>query len=177
MNVQFETQRLTVRTLEATDEMLYCHLYGDLESMRFVGTPISLDSAARRFCRQLEARVAEPADFSCLVMLERSSGASIGICGLQSLDRVRRSVEAGMMLTSAARGWGIAREGLSALVDYAFRLFPVDEVWVQYPPEHLRAERLVVDVGFVPGGSVATEARFAEKCVWSIVRKCWCSTH
>ena len=158
-----QTERLSMRPVVQADASLYCDLYGDPDTMRFVGPPLTRERALRNFRKVLDS-----SDCRLLVIIEKASGQSIGIGAFQDFDTRGRRVEAGMMLVGEARGRGFGREGLRALIDHAFVAFAVDEVWIQHAADNMDARRVPVSLGL----SHNTEAR-SGKLVWSAYRHSW----
>lgn len=171
--LEFETSRLWVRPLSDTDEALYCELFTDAPTMRFVAPPLSPVRATRGFRKYLKSPRRCAAGQLLLAVIEKAGGQPIGICALQQLDECRRRVEAGIMLKPAVHGRGFAKEGLAALVTQAFAVLPVDEVWVQVAVDHAVVERLVISVGFARRGDSATGDEYSAKYVWSVCRESW----
>src|SRR6185369_9792667 len=114
------------------DEAFYCSLYGDPDTMRFIGPPLEREQAQRHFQKVLASFDRQPVVRVMLAIVETASGRSIGIGALQDFDHQRRGGEVGMMLVREGRGRGFGKDGLRALVNYAFATFEVDEVWLQH---------------------------------------------
>ena len=150
------------------DEALYCWLYGDPETMRFVGPPLSPERAQRSFRKLLASLERRPIELVLLVIVEKATDRSIGIGAFQDFDHRRRRVQAGMMLGAGARGRGFGKEGLRALIDYAFVTFAVDEVWTQHAGDNTQAGGLTVSLGL----SHNTETK-SGKLVRSAFRHSW----
>jgi Acetyltransferase (GNAT) domain len=110
----------------------------------------------------------DPIERVLLVIVEKATGQSIGIGAFQDFDRQRRRVEAGMMLGHGARGRGFGKEGLRALVTYAFATFEVDEVWIQHAADNTDARRVPVSLG-LSHDTDAVSSRFT----WSAHRQSW----
>jgi RimJ/RimL family protein N-acetyltransferase len=142
-----QTDRLSMRPVVEADAALYCELYGDPETMRFVGPPLSQERAQRGFRKMLEVIGRRPPECVLLVIEEKATHQSIGIGAFQDFDSRRRRVQAGMMLGGGARGRGFGKEGLRALITYAFVAFAVDEVWTQHAPDNREAEGLTASLG------------------------------
>jgi len=152
-----------MRPVVDADASLYCDLYGDPDTMRFVGPPLTRERARRNFRKVLDS-----IDCVLLAIIEKASGRSIGIGAFLDLDTRGRRVEAGMMLAGEARGRGFGREGLRALIDHAFVTFAVDEVWIQHAADNMDARRVPVSLGL----SHNTETG-SGKLVWSAYRHSW----
>ena len=168
-HLHFETARLRVRPLAESDRELYCALYTDPETMRFIGSPLGSEPAIRSFAKALCAPHRTPVRDLFFTVIERRSNRPIGLCSLQHLDLHDRSVEAGMILRADVRARGYAREGLAALVARAFAVFEIDEVWVQASANHAIAQRLVIGVGFTRDDDASAD-RGGARQVWRISR-------
>lgn len=157
-----------MRQAVEADADLYCDLYGDTGTMRFVGPPLSRERAQRRFHKVLASAGRRPIERVFLVIVDKATRQSIGIGAFQDFDTRRRRVEAGMMLRSGWRGRGFGSEGLRALVDFAFATFEVDEVWIQHAADNLEARRVPVSLGL-------SHNRDGEsgKLTWSAQRHSW----
>jgi len=165
-----DTDRLRMRPLASADESLYCHLYTDAETMRFIGTPLSPERAASSFRSALAGMNRSPIERLFLTVVEKASRQDIGICSLQKFDVPRRSVQAGVMFIAGARARGYAKEGFVGLIQQVFAQLPVDELWVQFAADHVVVERGVTSVGFARCRKAALES---QRCVWSVRRESW----
>jgi RimJ/RimL family protein N-acetyltransferase len=168
-----ETERLSMRPLSDTDATLFCELYGDPETMRFIGPPLSRERALRGFRIILASQDSRPLKYLFLVIVEKLTRQAIGIGALQQFDTQRRRVEAGVVLNSMSRGRGFGREGLRGLVTYAFAGFPLDEVWVQHAVENAIFGRLSLGLGFSRRLDGSAYGVGSQNCVWSIYREDW----
>ncbi len=144
-----ETPRLSMRPIVPADAPLYEHLYTDAETMRFIGTPLSAERAAKSFRSALAGMQRPPIERLFLTVVEKASRTDVGICSLQNLDPAERSVQAGVMFIQAARAKGYSKEGFTGLIHQVFAQLPVDELWVQFATDHVAVQRAVLSVGFV----------------------------
>jgi RimJ/RimL family protein N-acetyltransferase len=170
---EVHTERLSMRPLSEGDATLYCDLYGDPDTMRFVGPPLSRERAQRSFRKDLASRHRRPLERLFLVIVAKASKQAIGLGAFQGFDAHRRRGEAGIMLGRESRGRGFGKEGLSALVTYAFAIFPVEEVWVQHAVGNSNAKRMIISLGL----SRNTDAAYDDgsgKLIWSAHRDSWC---
>jgi RimJ/RimL family protein N-acetyltransferase len=169
---EVHTERLSIRPLSEGDATFYCDLYGDPDTMRFVGPPLSRERAQRSFRKALASRHC-PLERLFLVIVAKASKQAIGIGALQDFDARRRRVEAGMILECESVGRGFGKEGLCALVTYAFAIFPVDEVWIQHAADNSNAKRVPISLGL----SRNTDAAYDDgsgRFIWSAHRESWC---
>lgn len=168
---EVDTARLKLRSLSESDESLYCELYGDAQTMRFIGPPLSPDRAARSFRKTLDSTRRHPVEQLILAVIDEAAQQAIGICSIQQFDAHRRRAEAGIMLKPASHTRGLAKECFRALITYAFAMFPLDEIWSQIAADHSVAERVLIGVGF----SRSDESRGERpgQRIWSAYRESW----
>jgi RimJ/RimL family protein N-acetyltransferase len=170
---EIDTERLDIRPLSECDETLYCELFTDADTMRYIGPQLSPERAARSFRKAVALTRRLPAERLFFTVAVRSAQRKIGICSLQQIDPIRRRAEAGVVLKSFARAQGFAREILRAFVVRAFATLPVDEVWLHYSAEHSITERLFVDAGFSRRLDPADYGEDPGKRIWSAQRSSW----
>jgi len=145
---RYQTSRLTLRGLEEADEALFCRLFCDADTMRFVGDRLTPKQACRLFNELLASAHGRPASQWFLVVVETSSQKAIGLCAISQFDEAMTRAEAGIMLESEARSRGYAREGLGGLVEATFASFPVREIGVTCSSLNPVVERMVSSIGF-----------------------------
>lgn len=85
----FETMRLLARPLDDCDEQVYCDLFADAGTMRFIGAPWSRVEAAQAFrtARRAMQRVAAGGDVF-LTLVEKAARQAIGLCSIQDRKSV-----------------------------------------------------------------------------------------
>lgn len=169
-----ETARLRMRPIVAADAALYEHLYTDAEAMRFIGTPLTPERAARSFRVALAGMQRPPIERLFLTVVEKSSQTDVGLCSLQNFDAVSRSVQAGVMFIELARAQGYAKESFTGLIQQVFTHLPVDELWVQFAIDHVAVQRGVLSVGFARRGSASQRNDSdGQRNAWSVRRDSW----
>ncbi|HEY5760885.1 MAG TPA: GNAT family N-acetyltransferase [Steroidobacter sp.] len=168
-----ETDRLRMRPLGPQDSTLYCHLYTDQETMRFIGAPMTPERAARSFSSALAGMNRDPIERLFFTVVEKASRRDVGVCSLQNFDAQRRSVQGGVMFVAPARAQGYSKEGFTALIQQAFVYLPVDELWVQFAADHIVVERVATSIGFEPRRDAASEDGPQRWSVWSVHRDSW----
>jgi RimJ/RimL family protein N-acetyltransferase len=169
--LELTTARLLLRPIRESDEMLYCELFCDPETMRFIGRPWTRADAARAFRGVLETTRATPPRALFLTMTPKDMQQPIGLCTLQNFDPLRRA-ELGMMLVPSARAFGVATETLIAVLAHIFATLPLDEVWVRFAVDHAVATRTAVSGGLVRHAQAAPEDP-ASLWRWSAYRGSW----
>jgi [ribosomal protein S5]-alanine N-acetyltransferase len=163
-----ETARLSIRPAVAGDAALYCDLFSDPDTMRFVGPPLSQEQAADAFRKVLASLERRPVERVLLVIVEKATGQSIGIGAFQDFDPRLRRVDQGMMIGAGGRGRGFGMEASRALIEFAFATFEVDEVRIQHAVDNREARRIPIGLGM----SHNTDTK-SGKLVWSAWRHAW----
>lgn len=164
----FETPRLRLRSLDATDEALYCRLYTDPGVMRHIGAPLSSEAALRNFHKACELAT-QPSPAQKLWVIAEVGAAQ----GLGLLARVRHGeatdvAELGIMLVAEGQGRGYAQEALGTLVDRLFANPAVRMLWTAQARDNAAMIRLMQRLGFV-----RAPARGAAELRWEIDRTGW----
>lgn len=162
-----------MRPIGPQDGALYCHLYTDEETMRFIGAPLTPERAARSFKSALAGMNRDPIERLFLTVVEKASQQDVGICSLQNFDARLRSVQAGVMFVASARAQGYSKEGFTGLIQQVFAHLPVDELWVQFAADHVVVERAVISVGFERRREEAPEDGQPPRSAWFVRRDSW----
>jgi RimJ/RimL family protein N-acetyltransferase len=171
--VELIGERLVLRSIDERDEELYCELFCNAETMRYIGQPWTRDDAARTFRGVLEATRRTPVRALFLTLIPKETQQPIGLCTLQGVDPVRRQAELGVMLVPTARVQGLATEALITVIAHAFATLPVDEVWVRFAVDHAACERLALRTGLIRHAAVAPQDLAANLWRWSAYRSSW----
>jgi RimJ/RimL family protein N-acetyltransferase len=119
---EFETNRLRMRPLDDSDEVLYCRLYTTAELMRFIAPPLSMEAAQRSFQVALRKQSPRPQRW---IVHDRQDGRPIGLLGLIGVDD---RPEIGVMLLAPAQGRGIGSEAMQGMADHAFSAFGLQSI-------------------------------------------------
>jgi RimJ/RimL family protein N-acetyltransferase len=171
--VELIGEKLILRSIDERDEELYCGLFCDAETMRYIGPPWTRAEAARAFRSVLEATRRTPPRALFLTLIAQQTQRPIGLCTLQDVDPVRRQTELGVMLLPAARVQGLATEAMIAVIAHAFSTLPVDEVWVRFAVDHAVCERLALRTGLIRHPHALPQDLAAKLWRWSAYRGSW----
>lgn len=139
----FETSRLRMRPLDASDEALYCSLYTSPELMRFIAAPFSQEAARRSFHAALRKQAPRSQRW---IVFDKKTGRGIGLLGLIGQgDRP----EIGVMLLAPDHGRGLGTEAMQGLVDYAFDAFALQSICArQQVVDNPTVIRMMTRLGF-----------------------------
>lgn len=172
-NLQFSSERLILRSLRECDEELYCQLFCDPDTMRYIGSPWTRAEAARAFRSALEAMRAMPPRGLSLVLKLQTGERPVGLCTLQNFESAGRQAELGMMLVPSGRASRVATEALIAVLAQVFAVLPFDEVWVRFAIDHEAATRTAVSGGLIRHVQARPEDLAANLWRWSAYRGSW----
>jgi RimJ/RimL family protein N-acetyltransferase len=184
--------RISLRLLAAGDQDLYCELYTDAATMRFIGAPLSRERALRSFEKalQLTHRGADTMRHLVLAVIEKASRQTIGICSIQQFDERLRCAEAGIILRPAMHARGIGKEAFAALITQGFAILQIDELRAHIAVDNSAAAGVLARLGFRRCDDAAASAEGpqesgqksgqkseqggAQKSAWSVARESWC---
>jgi len=171
-NLQFSSERLILRSLRECDEELYCQLFCDPDTMRYIGSPWTRAEAARAFHSAREMMLATPPRGLFLVLTLKADARPVGLCTLQNFEPSGRA-ELGMMLVPSGRAARVATEALIAVLAQVFATLPLAEVWVRFAIEHEAATRTAASGGLVRHAEARPEDLAARLWRWSAYRDSW----
>ncbi|WP_218135328.1 GNAT family N-acetyltransferase [Parasphingopyxis sp. CP4] len=114
---QIETQRLILRAPAAEDYPVYRDFYADPDASAFYGGPLDAGMAWRRLAADLGHW--ELRGYGMWSLVERTSGAMVGGCGLVWPESWPRR-ELTWWIVPDARRRGFAFEASRAIVDFAY---------------------------------------------------------
>jgi RimJ/RimL family protein N-acetyltransferase len=114
-----ETQRLTLRTINADDDLFYYELVNDPTWLEFIGDKgIRTVADARTAILDGPCVMQQRHGHSLYVMERKSDGVPLGLCGLIKRDFLPE-VDIGYAIRPAYFGQGYTYEAASAVVAYA----------------------------------------------------------
>jgi len=172
--VAMETARLHLRSLDESDEKLYCDLYTNADTMQFIGEPLSLDRALRCFHKAVQLTQESVFKQRVVAIVEKDTRRSIGLCGLRRIDEMGRRIEAGVMLSAEAQGRGYGKEAFGALVHNAFTTqAAVDEVVAQISAANFAMQAVASGAGFSRCSNAAATDGPSVNDTWSVCRESW----
>ena len=114
-----ETQRLTLRTINADDDLFYYELVNDPTWLEYIGDKgIRTVAEARSAILEGPCLMQQRLGHSLYVMERKSDGAPLGLCGLIKRDSIPE-VDIGYAIRPAYFGHGYTYEAAAAVVAYA----------------------------------------------------------
>ena len=148
MSVVLETSRLTLRTAERGDLDAMQALYGDAETMRYIGAGDGVrtrEQTARGIRRMMEHQ--ESHGYSIWVVADRGAGEVIGNCGLVLVEWEGPDVELAYMIRRDHWGEGIATEAAAACLEHGLGPLGLERVIGLAYPENVASHRVMEKAG------------------------------
>lgn len=161
----FETRRLRMRPLDASDGALYRALYTTPELMRHIAPPFSDEAAQRSFENALRRQSPRVQRW---IVVDRASGEGIGLLGLLGAGE---RPEIGVMLLGHAHGRGIGTEAMRGLVDHAFEAYGLQSICArQSVVDNPTVVRMMTRLGFTALAPTPERPQGGE---WELLRRDW----
>jgi RimJ/RimL family protein N-acetyltransferase len=146
---QILTDRLVLRTLEASDADAVQAYRADPEVSRYQDWPFSSIDDVRAFlARQHGMELFSVYDWFQLGIALRGTGEVVGDFGLRARDNDRRQVELGIALARPFQRRGFASEALSALLGFLFSSPDTHRVYCSVDPRNRPCMRLLEKARF-----------------------------
>jgi diamine N-acetyltransferase len=152
-----EGERVLLRRMSREDAADVVRMRADpeVQAQLFSERPPTVEEQLR-WLADVEAR----GDRHEFMIVERTSGRSVGTIGLSHIDRVNRRAEYGVLIGEPdARGKGLAAEASRLLLAYAFGTLGLRRVYLHVLVRNEDALRLYRRVGFQPEGVLRQHVR------------------
>ncbi len=145
--IYLESERLILRNTKAEDVPALVGMWTDPQVTRFMGGPREPAVLAEAF--QQDATNPDPLLYDQWPVIEKSSGALVGYCGL--LDKEvegRQEIELVYVFLPSVWGRGYALEISTALIDYAFSRLGLSRLIALIEPGNDASVRVAERLGF-----------------------------
>jgi RimJ/RimL family protein N-acetyltransferase len=143
-----ETRRLFFRNWSETDLELALALWGDPRVTKFIDArpKLSVEEVRNRLAREIAAEKDDGVQYWPIFL--RSTGEHVGCCGLRTYDLARNIYEIGFHIRADHWGHGIATEAALQVMDYAFNVLSVSELFAGHNPNNTVSRHLLHKLGF-----------------------------
>jgi ribosomal-protein-alanine N-acetyltransferase len=146
--VVLETQRLTLREIDAGDAPFILELVNDPDWIRFIGDRgVRTLEDARGYIERGPRSLYAKLGFGLWLVSLKDGGTPIGMCGLIKRDTLEH-VDLGYAFMPAFRGQGYAKESAEAARDYAFEVLGLDRLVAITDPANDPSGKLLERLGF-----------------------------
>jgi len=161
------TKRLKLRMFVESDKHAVVTLLKNADFMAYSPTgAMNQSQAESRF--ELLLKAFKNHDVGKLAVIEQSTGALIGYCGIESFEyQNAAAVELGYRLNLSARGKGYAFEASQAILGYATEL-GYQKVLALTEPENKASQHILFKLGFEfreLGMYQGMSVQYFEKCI------------
>ena len=153
---QFEllTPRLKLRKIDLKDTADIFTIYGDPQALEYWGHEPYTDPQQAADMITDRIKWWDSGDSICFVIEERASGRAIGTISLFSIHESSRRAEIGYILNRDYWRQGLANEGVSAAIDYAFNQLNLNRLEADIDPENSASAALLSKLGFTLEGKL-----------------------
>ena len=154
MPLPLETPRLLIRPSTLDDAESLFEVLGDPEVTRWL--PITPADSVEAVRERLITRVQHQAEqgFSMWTVVERSTGAILGSCGLILVEGVGPEVEVAYHFARGTWGQGYASEAAAACVEFGLGELGIERIVAMAFPENLASRRVLEKIGLERVGTV-----------------------
>jgi [ribosomal protein S5]-alanine N-acetyltransferase len=141
-----ETERLFLRTWMPQDALALAAIYGDPETMRYIGTGVarSLDETQISLEHMIAAE--ERDGFSIWPVVRKTDSCIVGTCGLMRTEE-SGVLELGFAFAPDARGQGYGYESSRAVLDFGFAHLHAMRIVALVHPFNTPSVRLINKLG------------------------------
>ncbi|HVM24726.1 MAG TPA: GNAT family N-acetyltransferase [Candidatus Limnocylindrales bacterium] len=164
------TDRLRIRAWTDEDADPLHAIYGDADTMRFIGAsgrPTPDPAATRRVLDELRRRE-RLHGFTLWAVDERDGDRLIGLAGLSWVEGHGPEIEAAYLIRRDRWGRGYATEALQAVLRIGHDELGLDRIVALAYPENVASQRVMVKAGMVVGEPVVAYGR--QMCRYASVR-------
>jgi ribosomal-protein-alanine N-acetyltransferase len=155
------TDRLSLRPLVGDDAAALHRIYGDAETMRYIGASGQPSASVEQTASSIAwfARHQAFHGFSLWAIEERSSRELVGVAGLLYVEGRGPEVEVAYVLRRDRWGRGYATEAARAALDVAFGALGLKRVIALSYPDNAASQRVMTKLGMHPDGSAVAYGR------------------
>lgn len=146
--LMFGTDRLWLRPTLEEDADFIVEVFNTPGALRFIGDrDINSKELALEFIYNRPLVQLEELGYSNYTIIERVSGAKVGVAGLYARPHLEHS-DLGYALLPKYEGKGYAREASRRLLEAAHEDFELETVCAITHPENHKSSKLLLDLGF-----------------------------
>jgi ribosomal-protein-alanine N-acetyltransferase len=141
-----ETERLLLRPFTRDDLDVFASINADADVMRYIGDGKPQTRAQTEMRLNAILNHWDQHGFGLWALVDKTSNALIGFCGLQYLDNTAE-IEIGYRFAKEFWGMGFATEAAGATLRYAFEVLGLDRIVAVVQPENFASQSVIEKIG------------------------------
>ena len=177
-DIIIETERLVLKSpsnIVSAEEVLKAINYSDtLKYLSSAPKNYTMESAGRFLCHL--GRTMDSPDILELGAFYRPTGEYIGMISLENMDSAERSCELGYWISQPFTGKGLAFEGCTELVSFAFHILGMKRIDAFVIKEHKKSIALLERLGFTQmellRNNEENDGVLVDRYKYSLMNKC-----
>jgi [ribosomal protein S5]-alanine N-acetyltransferase len=156
----FETERLIVRQIQASDAEGLHQAYGNSEAMRFWDFPAthSVADTGSRIKGALRSKIT----YGVWAILRRDGGGFVGMINYHHREANNRRLELGWIIVPACWRQGLMTEAARPVLNFCFKGLRSHRVEALIEPENVASRALATRLGFVQEGGLLRDRMCVE---------------
>ena len=175
---RLETDRLKLRHFTDTDLPAFVAYRNDPEIARYQSWESISQSEAQAFIQEQKViQPGIPGEWFQIAFELKETGTLIGDCAFKISTEDERQAEIGYSLACAYQGRGLATEGVTVWLDYAFRTFQLHRVIAVTDCENLASVALLERLGMRREGhflqNIWFKGKWGDEYLYAILRDEW----
>ncbi len=177
-----ETTRLRLRHFTDSDLVLFMAYRNDPEVAKYQGWEGISEPEARAFIQeQKEVQPGVPGQWFQIAIELKETGMLVGDCALKIEEHDERQAEIGYTLSRAYQGRGIASEGVSCVLEYAFVTLGLHRVIAITDCENAASVALLERLGLRREGhfrqNVWLKGKWGDEYLYAMLQEEWRNIH
>ncbi|MDK1288468.1 GNAT family N-acetyltransferase [Pseudoalteromonas umbrosa] len=173
--MQFETQRLRIRTLNSSDLHAVYQSRRDLETSKYIGKPATIEDVQKRIEEASQPWKNIDGQKLLLVIEHKVSGDFIGEMLFKFTHVAHQIGEIGYRLSPTQQRKGYAYEAASALISQLFEHFALNKITAVCATENTASWQLMEKLGMQKEGHLREhmplDSGFADSYLYAILKK------
>lgn len=174
--MEFETQQVIGRKITANDKNLYAKIYGDIETMKYIGKPLSNADVERTWEVSLKQEKMSPIVRRTWALVEKTSNNNIGIAAFGLEKDQDKVATIGCMFIVGAQGKGYATEVLRKVTELAFKKYQINKLISYSMFTNIASYKLMTKLGYQYDKVTKNSNLVASGYYWYLTKRLWSKT-
>ncbi|WP_431030010.1 GNAT family N-acetyltransferase [Lysinibacillus sp. LZ02] len=171
---ELHTQRLHLRRMEVSDAHSLFKIWSDPDVTKFMNISSFTHESQAKEVIELFEKLAQASEAIRFSMIELNSNEIIGTCGFNFIDFENAKAEIGYDIAKDFWGMGYAREGISALLNYAFKTLELNRIEAKVEPANVNSIKVLQKLNFTFEGTLRqyekSKGKFIDINMYSLLK-------